>query len=220
MNKTLNQRQIKTIQNFWKWFQDNEQALSFAITMGINEEEVMKNFDRNLNYISKRLTVVIMDGREDDNKLNLFFSALGDKKLFPKVAAIKEYVPLAKHFMIHSFIKPYSVENETFLNENTIKILKNAQIKLEDYNTANKKIILTLYLQKDNYENSENLKVEAETLLLFTLGEVTYKRHISDFKVAIVPENGTGLLALSELQEFINYLTKINYNRKLKVLFE
>ena len=220
MNKTLNQRQIKTIQNFWKWFQDNEQALSFAITMGINEQEVIKNFDRNLNYISKRLTVIIMKGTASDNKLNLFFSARGNKKLFPKVAAIKEHAVPSEYFRIHSFIKPYTDENETFLNENKIKKLKNTQIKLEDYNTASKKIILTLYLQKENYENSENLKVEAETLLLFTLGEVTYKRHISDFKVAIVPEKATGLLALSELQEFINYLTKINYNRKLKLLFQ
>ena len=35
-----------------------------------------------------------------------------------------------------------------------------------------------------------------------------------------MPQNTNGLLSLSELPEFIDYLAKINYNRKLKIFFE
>ncbi len=59
MNKQLNPRQIKTIQNFWTWFQDNEQAIYHAYKLGINSDEVIENLHRNLNYVSKRIVIYI-----------------------------------------------------------------------------------------------------------------------------------------------------------------
>ncbi len=59
MNKQLNHRQIKNIQNFWNWFQDNEQAIYHACKLEINKEEVFFHIQRNLNYISKRIEIII-----------------------------------------------------------------------------------------------------------------------------------------------------------------
>ena len=55
---------------------------------------------------------------------------------------------------------------------------------------------------------------------MFTLGEVNYKKHIADFEVKQTSKNSNGLLQLLELSEFIEYLSKINYSRKLKIFFE
>ena len=55
MNKELNPRQIKTIQNFWTWFQDNEHTIYNAYKLEINKEEVLNHLERNLYYVSKRM---------------------------------------------------------------------------------------------------------------------------------------------------------------------
>ena len=63
MNKQLNPRQIKTIQNFWNWFQDNEQAIYNACKLEINKDEVLFNLERNFNYVSKRIEHFIIANR-------------------------------------------------------------------------------------------------------------------------------------------------------------
>ncbi|MFD2909799.1 hypothetical protein ACFSX9_13760 [Flavobacterium ardleyense] len=78
--------------------QDNEKTLFFAIARGLNEEEVMKNFDRNLNYILKRLTLALRDAKENDNKFNLFFSARFNRTLFPKLNSNKRICTKIKTF--------------------------------------------------------------------------------------------------------------------------
>jgi hypothetical protein len=69
-------------------------------------------------------------------------------------------------------------------------------------------------------EDKLNSKQYVKTLLRFTLGEVNYKKHIKEVYFKPLPRNTNGLLSLSELPEFIDYLAKINYNRKLKIFFE
>ena len=72
MNKQLNPRQIKTIQNFWTWFQDNEQTIYNACKLEINKEEVLNHLERNLYYVSKRMEYFITKHPQDDNKLKVF----------------------------------------------------------------------------------------------------------------------------------------------------
>ena len=118
------------------------------------------------------------------------------------------------------YITPLNQESPT-IPANLIETIKNTCIKLEDYNIASKKIILTLYFNEIIMQLKEK-KIErhAYLLLLFTLGEVKYKKHVYDFKFQQEPENTSGLLSLSELPEFIDYLAKINYSSKLKITFE
>ena len=87
-------------------------------------------------------------------------------------------------------------------------------IKLEDYNTATKKVVLIIYAP----ESLE--KFNLSFLLYFTLGEVNYKKHIKEVYYRPLPKSTNGLLLLSELPEYIDFLAKINYNRKLKIFLE
>jgi hypothetical protein len=214
MNKELNPRQIKTIQNFWIWFQDNEQAIYNASKFDINKGEVYFHLQRNLYYISKRLEIIIYEVPNQNDKLHVMITALGYKKLFPKLILLGDTAPKFKYFTINTFIKPLTQENEKGLPTFIAILMKQTLIKLEDYNTSTKKIILTIYIP-EKLKNSD-----LSLLLYFILGEVKYKKHIKEVYFKPLPKNTNGLLSLSELPEFIDYLAKINYSRKLKIFFE
>ena len=221
MNKQLNPRQIKTIQNFWTWFQDNEQAIYHAYKLGINSDEVIENLHRNLNYVSKRIVIYIYMQNNHPNKFCVLFSAHGYRKLFPKIIALGEKTPRLEYFTAQTFLKPLCAENKNQFSDKIIEMINSIFIKLEDYNTASKKVILTLYYPNSlTGEDKLNSKQYVKTLLRFTLGEVNYKKHIKEVYFKPLPRNTNGLLSLSELPEFIDYLAKINYSRKLKILFE
>jgi hypothetical protein len=70
------------------------------------------------------------------------------------------------------------------------------------------------------FENEFQTFISGELAIMFTLGEVNYKKHIADFEIKQIHKKTSGLLQLSELPEFIEYLSKINYSRKLKIFFE
>ena len=221
MNKQLNPRQIKTIQNFWTWFQQNEQAIYHAYKLGINSDEVIENLHRNLNYVSKRIVIYIYMQNNHPNKFCVLFSAHGYRKLFPKIIALGEKTPRLEYFTAQTFLKPLCAENKNQFSDKIIEMINSIFIKLEDYNTASKKVILTLYYPNSlTGEDKLNSKQYVKTLLRFTLGEVNYKKHIKEVYFKPLPRNTNGLLSLSELPEFIEYLAKINYSRKLKIFFE
>lgn len=220
MNKQLNSRQIKTIQNFWTWFQDNEQAIYNACKLEINKDEVLFHLERNLNYVSKRIEHFITNHPQDENKLKVFFTAHGYRKLFPKMKALEENISILEFFSIQVYITPFNTQEPT-IPYNMVETIKNTFIKLEDYNIVTKKIILTLYCHEKIMQlNIKKVERHAYLLLLFTLGEVNYKKHIKEVYYRPLPKSTNGLLSLSELPEFIDYLAKINYNRKLKIFFE
>ena len=221
MNRQLNPRQIKTIQNFWNWFQDNEKTIYYAVKLGINTDEVIKYFDQNLDYVSKRIECFFLDNASKSQKHQIIFSAYGYKKLFPKLIALGDAAPRLEHFSVQTFIKPLTPENYNQIPEVFHKIIQQSLIKLDDYNISSKKVKITLYLPENfEFENEYQLFVSAELAIMFTLGEVNYKKHIADFEVKQITKKTNGLLQLSELPEFIEYLSKINYSRKLKIFFE
>jgi hypothetical protein len=221
MNKQLNPRQIKTIQNFWTWFQDNEQVIYHAYKLGINSDEVIENLNRNLNYVSKRIAIYIYMQNNQPNKFCVLFSAHGYRKLFPKIIALGEIKTRLEYFTVHTFLKPLCADNKNQFSDKLIEMIKSILIKLEDYNIASKKVIITLYYPEGlTKEDKTNSKLYIKTLLRFTLGEVNYKKHIKEVYYKPLPKVTNGLLSLSELPEFIDYLAKINYRRKLKIFFE
>jgi hypothetical protein len=220
MNKQLNLRQLKTIQNFWIWFQQNEQAIYNSCKLEINKKEVLFDLKKNLNYVSKRIEYCITNHPQIESKLKLFLTAHGYRKLYPKMNALEEMSLSFEKFAIQVYITPLNIDNQTIPSK-LVEAIKNTQIKLEDYNTATKKIKISLYFDKQFiFQNKNQIDKYAYLLLLFTLGEVKYKKHVADCNCETLLPNTYDLLSLSELPEFIEYLSKINYNRKLKIFFE
>lgn len=133
---------------------------------------------------------------------------------------LQEKIPILEFFSVQVYITPLNLEVPS-LPADLLEAIQNTQIKLEDYNTATKKIILVLYCKENIWElNKKRMERYGYLLLLFTLGEIKYKKHIEDFNCELIPVNTNGLLSLSELPEFIDYLAKIIYSRKLKIFFE
>jgi hypothetical protein len=151
----------------------------------------------------------------------VLFSAHGYRKLFPKIIALGEIKTRLEYFTVHTFLKPLCADNKNQFSDKLIEMIKSILIKLEDYNIASKKVIITLYYPEGlTKEDKTNSKLYIKTLLRFTLGEVNYKKHIKEVYYKPLPKVTNGLLSLSELPEFIDYLAKINYSRKLKIFFE
>lgn len=221
MNKELNPRQLKTIQNFWNWFQDNEKIIFYAVKLGINTDEVMRYFDKNLDNVSKRIDCFFLENFSESQKYQIIFSAYGYKKLFPKLIALEDTAPQFEHFTIQTFIKPLTPENFNQIPEGLKKIINQSLISLDDYNTCTKKIKITLYMPVNfEFENEFHTYISGELAIMFTLGEVNYKKHIADFEIKHIETKTNGSIQLSELPEFIDYLSKINFSRKIKIFFE
>ncbi|CAM4001306.1 hypothetical protein FLCU109888_13130 [Flavobacterium cucumis] len=220
MNQELTPRLMKTIYNFWFWFEDNEQALYNAYKLDSNKAEMEWHFKRNLNYVSRRIKFYITDDPQIANKLKLFITAHDYRKLFPKINALEENRPFLDHFSIQFYIPPFNPENPS-IPKKLIETIQNTKVKLENYNIATKKVILTLYLQEyEMKETIKSIKQQGYLLLLFTLGEVNYKKYIHDFDCQKLPQHPSDLLDLTELPELLENLSEIDYSRKLKIFFE
>lgn len=221
MNKELNLRQLKTIQNFWNWFINNEQTIFQALKLNQNSEEVMVFFNQNLKYVSKRISCFFYENPSKENNYYVQFTAYGYKKLRPKLIALGDAAPKLTNFTIQTGIKPLTSGNSNQIPEGLKEIINQTWIKLEDYNRSTKKLKLILYIPNElNFDNNFTAYKKAELILMYILGEEQYKNHIEDFKIEPSIEITNGLLFLTELQEFLDYLVKINYSRKLKLIFE
>ncbi|WP_026979087.1 hypothetical protein [Flavobacterium tegetincola] len=217
---------MKQIDKFWKWFQDNEQALKNAFFLGINREEVLFHFNRNLNYVSTRIGFVIKRTSDDNDKSLIIFTGAGYRKLFPKLIALEEQAPKLELFRPQAFIKPMQNTDEIkqgnddpIYCENYILKLSEMQFSLLDFNVSTKQLKLTIYLLNfDEIETIEQLYDDIRWLLMEIIGEINYKKHIKDFELVQMPNNQNGLLDLIELQDYIDYLCKIDSGKKTRYL--
>ena len=84
-----------------------------------------------------------------------------------------------------------------------------------------KKFTVLFFIFSSAYAGEENNKATAIQMApVEVLETVKVKKHIKEVYFKPLPKNTNGLLSLSELPEFIEYLAKINYSRKLKIFFE
>ncbi|CAM3776884.1 hypothetical protein FLGE108171_14690 [Flavobacterium gelidilacus] len=207
MNKTINQRQLKTIQNFWRWIEDNETNIYNAMALGIKTDEVMEHLLRNLNYVSKRLCYIVI--RENDG-VKLFLTAYGHRKLFPKLIALEDAQPVLKQLIPIVIIKPIT-NKQLYLNkQDNYYVFPEIQVKisdlylqLDDFNTTTKKLCITVF---HPYKESKELNEVIKTMIVLVIGEVAFKKHLKNIEIKPIPKNTNGLLQLIELDEFIKHL--------------
>ena len=217
---------MKQINKFWKWFQDNEQALKNAFLLGINEEKVYYHLVRNLDYVSKRIGYVVKTPKDHEKKCLIIFTGEGYRKLFPKLVALEEQAPALRYFKPQAFIKP--LENIQEIKNATANTLKSGngemriiylQFSLLDFNIATKQLKITIYVPNDlemgsNEEQYGNMKY----VLMEIIGEINYRKHIKHFEIIATAKNPVGLLDLLDLQEYIDYLYKINSRKKPRMI--
>jgi hypothetical protein len=218
MNKTLNQRQIKTIQNFWKWIEDNQTTIFNAYVVGINTEEVAMHFNRNLNYISKQIDCLLF---YQDETLKLLFTAQGYRKLFPKLIALEENAPKLSRVTPIIFIKPITNKERYLKKEDGYVSIFKQELKISDlylqldnYNTTNKKIDITVF---HPYKDSEKMQNAILFIIMFVIGEIAFKKHLNEIEIKSNTKMPNGLLLLIELDEYIAYLYSSMAYKKIKI---
>lgn len=217
---------MKQIDKFWKWFQDNEQTIKNALLLGINTEEVFFHFTRNLNYVSKRIGFMIKAPQTDCGKYLIIFTGEGYRKLFPKLIALEEQAPKLELFTPQAFIKPMQNrekikqgEDNPIYCENYILKISEMQFSLLDFNIATKQLKIAIYIRNYNEINTfEQLYEDIKWLIMEIIGEINYRKHIKYFEILQMPQNPDGLLDVIELQDYIDYLYKINSRKKPRVI--
>lgn len=217
---------MKQIDKFWKWFQDNEQALKNAFLLGINEEEVYDHLVRNLDYVSKRIGYVVKTPKDHEKKCLIIFTGKGYRKLFPKLVALEEQAPALKYFKPQAFIKP--LENIQEIKEATEHYIRSnnresriiqLQFSLLDFNIATKQLKITIYVPNDVEMGSKDEQYgNMKYVLMEIIGEINYRKHIKYFEIIATAKNPVGLLDLLDLQEYIDYLYKINSRKKPRMI--
>jgi hypothetical protein len=218
MNKTLNQRQIKTIQNFWRWVDDNQTTIFNAYVVGINTQEVAMHFNRNLNYISKQIDCLIF---YQDETLKLLFTAQGYRKLFPKLIALEENAPKLSRVTPIIFIKPITNKERYLKKEDGYLSIFKQELKISDlylqlnnYNTTTKKIDITVF---HPYKDSEKTQNAILFIIMFVIGEIAFKKHLNEIEIKFTTIIPNGLLQLIELKKYITYLYSSMAYKRLKI---
>ncbi|MGG7035736.1 MAG: hypothetical protein ACI7YS_11175 [Flavobacterium sp.] len=211
------------ITHFWKWFQDNEEAIKNAFLIGLNTEEVFSHLNRNFKYISKRIGYIIVPPSENQSKYTIIFTAEGYRKLFPKIIALEERAPQLKYFVPQAFIKPMQ-EIEHIKNGNDApRIYENYQIKISqlymalvNYDISRKQLRIKLFVSNYNYNKRfSDFESELIFIVMEIIGEIAFRKHIKQIEFEELPSNVNGLLPLIDLPDFINYLYKINSRDKV-----
>jgi hypothetical protein len=217
MNKTLNEKQIKTIQNFWRWVEDNQTTIFNAYVVGINTAEVAMHFNRNLNYISKQIDCLLF---YQDETLKLLFTAQGYRKLFPKLIALEENAPKLSRVTPSIFIKPITNKEKYLKKEDGYLSIFKQELKISDlylqldnYNTTTKKIDITIF---HPYKDSDKMQNAILFIVMFVIGEIAFKKHLNEIEIKSTNIIPNGMLPLIELEEYIAYLYSSMAYKRIK----
>ena len=214
---------MKQIHRFWNWFQDNEQAISNAIRLGINTKELALHLNRNLGYVSKRIGFYIITPVMGE-KSTIIFSGAGYRKLFPKLVALEELAPKLEHFIPQAFIKPMQDKaaildgTDAGYNFGRYRIrISELRMALVDYNIQTKQLRIRIYISNyDSLKKYSTLQDNLHYILMVVLGEIAYRKHIKGVELDDLPNGHNGLLNLIELPDYIDYLYQINSPRKTR----
>ena len=212
------------ISKFWKWFKDNEEAIKNALLLGINTEEVFRNFNKNYRNISKRIGFLISSPSKDKDKFNIIFTADGYQKLFPKLIALEDQAPQLQYFIAQAFIKPIQGKTPYLKGKDKPYIFNKYKIKISqlyiglvDYNITTKKLKINLYIQTyDRIKKYDEIENNLKFIVMEVIGEIAFRKHIIKIEYLELPKATNGLLKLIELSDYIDYLYKISSRQKTR----
>lgn len=219
----INDKMIQKINNFWKWFSDNELAITKAFLRGENREEVLFHIDRNLGYISKRINYVINYETESPKQFKIIFTANGYRKLFGKVTVLEHQAPKLKSWSVQAFIKP--VKNLEQFKNGTDKSIPFSNFKLRisemyfslcDYNAVSRKISIAVYVKDYNLiDDLSFVEIAVFFVVRNLVGEIACRRNLNIVECRQLPDDTKKLIPMFELQGFLNNINKINNRFKL-----
>lgn len=207
----------KKINTFWKWFAQNEKQIIKALISDY-EEEVMTTLNQKLSNVSTRIGFFYELQNTNPIKLKLTISSKGYSKLFPKIDALVQQAPKLEMWNFQALVQPvtdttkYQQETDAPYDYRGI-ILKISEMyfTLLELNTVQKKIKIKVYLNHYYlYKNDPHCYEAVEMCIMDITGEVFYRRHISSFELAQMPNSPKKMTPLHELLHTVETLRYIN----------
>jgi hypothetical protein len=214
---------MKQITQFWKWFQEHEEAVKNAILLGINTEAVILELDTRYKAISKRIGFKIVSPTEEQEKFTFIFSGDGYPKLFAKIRALEAMAPPLEYFTPQAFIQPIvdktpylSGEDDPYTFFDCELKISDLYVAITDYNLTTKQLKIIVYTPHYiSLEDYDDVWINLKIMVVDVLGELVFRKNIRNFDVAQLPEHRQGLIPLIDLQDPIDYMYVAKSRRKM-----
>jgi hypothetical protein len=201
---------MKTITNFWNYFQQNN--FVFLLLNEIPKDELKIHFDKLIEILhqyNKDLDLIIKNKKTN---AELIITANGNPYLFKEVELLVHHVPVVERWKITAFLQP---ETNLTKYENgtdkpleyygiTLRISEMYFIPLENPNKPTDlgiKVLLKNYIiHKDNPRLREAVYVHIEHLI----GEKSFANDIAFIEIGQLEINQVNLIKLCKLYNYLN----------------
>ena len=201
---------MKTITNFWNYFQQNN--FVFLLLNEISKDELKTHFDKLIEILhqyNKDLDLIIKNKK---NGAELIITANGNPYLFKEVELLVHHAPVVERWKITTFLQP---ETNLTKYENgtdkpleyygiTLRISEMYFIPLENPNKPTDlgiKVLLKNYIvHKDNPRLREAVYVHIEHLI----GEKSFANDIAFIEIGQLEINQVNFIKLYKLYNYLN----------------
>ena len=205
----ITKNKMKTISNFWNYFQQNN--FVFLLLNEISKEDLKIHFDKLIEILhqyNKDLDLII---KNKTNGAELIITANGNPYLFKEVELLVHHAPAIKRWKITAFLQP---ETNLTKYENgtdkpleyygiTLRISEMYFIPLENPNKPTDlgiKVLLKNYIvHKDNPRLREAVYVHIEHLI----GEKAFANNIAFIEIGQLEGDDENLIKMYKLTSFI-----------------
>ena len=202
---------MKTISNFWNYFQQNN--FVFLILNEISKEDLKIHFDKLIEILhqyNKDLDLII---KNKTNGAELIITANGNPYLFKEVELLVHHAPAIKRWKITAFLQP---ETNLTKYENgtdkpleyygiTLRISEMYFIPIENPNKPTDlgiKVLLKNYIvHKDNPRLREAVYIHIEHLI----GEKAFANDIAFIEIGQLEGDHENQIELFNLKSYIDY---------------
>ena len=158
---------MSKIQEFWKWFTDNQKRLVDLEEPGT--EEVLDELEETLHLYCPDLFFEVYEGL-DEVVYELVITAEGDKKLFPKVQQLIDMAPRVKGWAFTALMPAQGFDITIEYEGITLDPKDIVFLPLENEKHPNQ-LGLRLFVEEYNEKQREDFIIAAFDLLSSALGE-------------------------------------------------
>jgi hypothetical protein len=206
---------MKSINTFWNWFQDNNQAIKNLINeTPKNQKNISFWINKNLNYYCKEIDFIIIFPKKNTDKTELIITANGNQKHFHQVIDLVDNAPQLKNWKFTAFIQPTEridaiidgLDEPYIFQEIALKASELKFLTLSYHEKTDKFDIIVFLKNFHIYCDTKTLEQAIFIILQDLLGENSLFKNINFVQLAQMPDNNEELIHLYDFQMFLDIL--------------
>tara|TARA_R110002124_G_scaffold274118_1_gene443848 strand:- start:235 stop:903 length:669 start_codon:yes stop_codon:yes gene_type:complete len=211
--KPETKQQMRKINTFWNWFQDNNQTIKNGINETIEKQEhILFWVNKNLGYYCKEIDFIIIFPNTAKDKTEFIITCNGNPEYFNQVIAIIDNAPKLKAWKFTAILLPSLAERRDIhiFSDITLKSSDSKFLSL-DYNQNTKKANVFIHLK--NKKIICNTKTFSQVITLISqdkLSEVIVNKSNTLVQLPQEPQENTESIQLYDLETLTEILNKQN----------